>query len=107
MKIASVTLKDNREDKESTYTGVGRGPLEAVIHCLQQAIPLGIEFEDLELHSLTSGESAFGEAAVSIGLENQTYRGTSMHQDILLAAAQAYVSACNQAVQVTEKNAVQ
>ncbi|MGO4375815.1 alpha-isopropylmalate synthase regulatory domain-containing protein, partial [Paenibacillus sp. MCAF20] len=51
----------------------------------------------LELHSLSTGEDAYGEAVVSIVHEGQRFRGTSIHKDIILAAAQAYISACNQA----------
>ncbi|GIP36543.1 2-isopropylmalate synthase [Paenibacillus sp. J2TS4] len=97
-RVASVTIRDQRQGMEQSYSGVGDGPLEAVINCIQQAIPVAAEFEDLEIHSLSSGEEAHGEAIVTITHDEQTYRGTSMHKDIVLAAAQAYISACNQAV---------
>ncbi|MOA13482.1 2-isopropylmalate synthase [compost metagenome] len=80
---------------------MGAGPLEAVMHAIQQAIPVAAEFEDLELHSLSTGEDAHGEAVVSIIHEQQRFRGTSAHKDIVLAAAHAYIAACNQAVMTT------
>ncbi|QYR20848.1 2-isopropylmalate synthase [Paenibacillus sp. sptzw28] len=95
-RIASVTIRERDSEQERTYTGTGTGPLEAVIHCIQQAIPVAAEFEDLELHSLSTGEDARGEAVVSIVHNNRRYRGTAIHNDIILAAAQAYVAACNQ-----------
>lgn len=95
-RIASVTIRERDSQEESTFTGMGTGPLEAVIHCIQQAIPAAGEFEDLEIHSLSTGEDAHGEAIVSIVHNNQRYRGTAIHNDIILAAAQAYVGACNQ-----------
>jgi 2-isopropylmalate synthase len=95
-RIASVTIRERDSEQERTYTGMGTGPLEAVIHCIQQAIPVAAEFEDLELHSLSTGEDARGEAVVSIVHNNRRYRGTAIHNDIILAAAQAYVAACNQ-----------
>ncbi|UVI31160.1 2-isopropylmalate synthase [Paenibacillus spongiae] len=95
-RIASVTIRERDSQQEQTYTGSGTGPLEAVIHCIQQAIPAAGEFEDLELHSLSTGEDARGEAVVSIVHNNERYRGTAIHNDIILAAAQAYVAACNQ-----------
>jgi 2-isopropylmalate synthase len=82
---------------------MGEGPLEAVIHCIQQAIPVAAQFEDLELHSLSTGEDAHGEAVVSIIIEGERFRGTSIHKDIIYAAAQAYVGACNQAVMTGRK----
>ena len=61
-RIASVTIRERDSQEESTFTGMGTGPLEAVIHCIQQAIPAAGEFEDLEIHSLSTGEDAHGEA---------------------------------------------
>ncbi|GLX66299.1 2-isopropylmalate synthase [Paenibacillus glycanilyticus] len=110
-RIASVTIRDGEDGMERSYSGMGEGPLEAVIHCIQQAIPVAAQFEDLELHSLSTGEDAHGEAVVSIIIDGERFRGTSIHKDIIYAAAQAYVGACNQAVmtgrkRVAENNAV-
>jgi 2-isopropylmalate synthase len=97
-RMASVTIRERGSAIEQSYSAVGEGPVEAVILCIQQAIPVAAEFEDLELHSLSTGEDARGEAVVTIIHCGQRYRGTSIHKDIVLAAAQAYVGACNQAV---------
>ncbi len=102
-RIASVTVKNSAEGEERSYTGMGEGPLEAVIHCIQQAIPVAAEFEDLEMHSLSTGEDAHGEAVVTIVNNGERFRGTSIHKDIIFAAAQAYVAACNQAVMTSNK----
>ena len=97
-RIASVTIRDRDAETEKTYSGMGAGPIEAVIHCVQQAVPVAAELEDLELHSLSTGEDARGEAVVTIVHRNERFRGTAVHNDIILAAAQAYIGACNQAV---------
>ncbi|WEK54960.1 MAG: 2-isopropylmalate synthase [Candidatus Cohnella colombiensis] len=97
-RIASVTIHRSEDGSENTYTGSGEGPLEAVINCIRQAMPVDAVFEDLELHSLSTGEDASGEAVVSVISGGERYRGTAIHKDIILAAARAYVSACNGAV---------
>lgn len=97
-RTATITIRERESQEARSYTGTGAGPLEAVIHGLQEAIPVEAEFEDLELHSLSTGEDARGEAAVSIVYENKRYRGTAIHNDIILAAAQAYVASCNQLI---------
>lgn len=97
-RVASATIRERGTAAEHSCSAVGEGPVEAVILCIQQAIPVAAEFEDLELHSLSTGEDARGEAVVTIVHRGQRYRGTSIHKDIVLAAAQAYVGACNQAV---------
>lgn len=101
-RMASVTIRD-RGGNEESYSGVGAGPIDALIHCIRQAIPYEIEFDDLELHSLSAGESASGEAVVSVVCQGERYRGTGAHRDIILAVAQAYMAACNQAVHEVEK----
>ncbi|MDB4868945.1 MAG: 2-isopropylmalate synthase, partial [Cohnella sp.] len=94
-RMASVTVRCAEDGAEETFAGTGDGPLEAVIHCIQQAIPVGAAFEDLELHSLSTGEDAYGEAVVTVIHHGERFRGTAIHRDIILAAAKAYVSACN------------
>jgi 2-isopropylmalate synthase len=94
-RIASVTIFSSEDGKEQTYTGSGEGPLEAVIQCIREAMPVDAVFEDLELHSLSTGEDAFGEAIVTVVSGEQRNIGTAIHRDIILAAARAYVSAVN------------
>jgi 2-isopropylmalate synthase len=97
-RIASVTIRRNEDGSEATYAASGDGPLEAVIHCIRQAVPVEAEFEDLELHSLSTGEGAFGEAVVTVQYQGARHQGTAIDRDIILAAARAYVSACNAAI---------
>ncbi|MHA0856506.1 2-isopropylmalate synthase [Paenibacillus sp. CMAA1364] len=97
-RIATVTLRHLHEDRESTHTAVGKGPLEALISAIGQGIEADITFGELELHSLSTGEEAHAEAAITVKWEGQTYRGTSIHQDIVMAAGLAYVAACNSAL---------
>jgi len=94
-RIASVTIYSSEEEAERTYTGSGDGPLEAVIHCIREAMPVDAVFEDLELHSLSTGEDASGEAVVTVISDGQRNIGTAIHRDIIFAAAMAYVSAVN------------
>ncbi|MEX1031342.1 MAG: 2-isopropylmalate synthase [Paenibacillaceae bacterium] len=95
---ATATIFDNRQGVELFCSGVGEGPLGAAISSIKQAVATDVEFEDLELHSLSSGESAHGEAVVTINRNGSSYRGSAMHKDIVLAAAYAFLAACNQAV---------
>ena len=97
-RIASVTIREGATGAERTCSGMGAGPIEAVINCIKQVIPVAAEFEDLELHSLSSGEDAHGEAVVTVLHGGRRYRGTAIHKDVILAVAQAFVGACNQAV---------
>lgn len=106
MRTATVTIRENEGNTENAYIALGAGPIEAVISAIQQAIPVAAEFEDLELHSLSTGEDAYGEAVVSVLHHGHRYRGTSIHKDIILAAAQAYIAACNGAMMTSGSDAV-
>lgn len=99
-RVASVSVRNNQTGTESVYSGTGEGPIEAIVHCLQQAIPMDVEFSDLELHSLSTGEKATGEAEVTISVDGQTYKNTGIDQDVLVAVAKAFISACNQAIRM-------
>lgn len=97
LRSASATVKDNASGKQATCAAVGQGPVEALIGCIKAALPFTAEFVDLELHSMSGGESAGGEAEVTVDVDGTLYKGTASNQDILFAAAQAFMGACNQA----------
>jgi 2-isopropylmalate synthase len=114
-RVAAVSVRDHESGKEQTYSGVGEGPVEAIVRSLEQAFPFKLEFVDLELYSISEGEKAEGEAVVTLAAaesssdaaseqgvadsQRDTFRGTGIDRDILLAVARAYVSAANQACQ--------
>lgn len=97
-RVASVTLYDNVAQVEKSFSSTGAGPIEALIHCMKNAMPFEVEFRDLELYSLSAGETANGEAAVTIAVDGDEFHGTAIDPDIILSVAKAFLSACNQAV---------
>lgn len=98
VRMASARIRDNQSGSEQTYSSFGEGPIEAVVHCIQQAINLDVQFDDLELHSAASGSAAKGEAIVTVSAKGERFRGSSVDTDVIFAVAKAYLSACNQAV---------
>ncbi|MEC0245061.1 2-isopropylmalate synthase [Paenibacillus chitinolyticus] len=97
-RVASATIRDNESGAEATWSGTGDGPIEAIVNCIRQAIPMDVTFADLELYSLSASEKATGEATVTVSCGTQTYKSSGLDVDILFAAAKAFLSACNQAV---------
>ncbi|CAM3697081.1 2-isopropylmalate synthase [Marinicrinis lubricantis] len=95
---ARVTLFDQVKKEEQQYEMVAEGPVHALVQCIRQAYPDDIEFEDLEIYSLSSGEAAKGEAIVTVRRNGNRYRGQVTDYDVLQAVAHAFVSACNQAI---------
>ncbi|MFC5446873.1 2-isopropylmalate synthase [Paenibacillus aestuarii] len=103
-RIASVSVRNNETGEEQAFSGSGEGPIEAIVQSLSQAMPMNVVFSDLELHSLSTGEKATGEAEVTISVNGETFKNTGIDQDILVAIAKAYVSACNQAARVQRQS---
>lgn len=103
-RVASATIRNEFTGKEAVYSGTGDGPIEALVRCMEQSVPYEVRFEDLELHSMSAGEQAQGEAVVSISVDGTMYRGNAADQDIILAVAKAYMTACNQAVRAISSN---
>jgi 2-isopropylmalate synthase len=99
-RVASVSIRDNTKGEEQVFSGTGDGPIEAIIHSLKQAMPMAVDFSDMELHSLSTGEKATGEAEVTIVVNGETFKNTGIDQDVLMAVAKAFVAACNQAVRM-------
>jgi 2-isopropylmalate synthase len=99
-RMASAAIRNNQTGEERVYSATGEGPIEAIVHSLKQAIPMPVEFSDMELQSLSTGEKATGEAEVTITVNGQMYKNSSIDQDVLVAVAKAFVSACNQAVRM-------
>lgn len=98
LRVAAVTLRHPGSGRETAHTRTGEGPLEAVIAAIGEGISEDIRFMGLELHSLGGGEDAYAEAAVAVEWQGANYRGTAIHQDIVMAAGLAYVAACNSAL---------
>ncbi|WP_135554894.1 2-isopropylmalate synthase [Paenibacillus cymbidii] len=96
-RVASATVKNGATGANATYSAIGRGPIEALIGCIKQGIGFPVEFVDLELHSISTGEAAGGEAEVTVEAFGRSYVGNAMDEDILIAVAHAYMAACNQA----------
>lgn len=98
MRVASISLTDHETGQNAAYSATGEGPIEALTACIKQAIPFEVEFDDLELHSLSGGERANGEAEVTVRVGDDVYKSSATDRDVLMATAKAFLSACNQAV---------
>jgi 2-isopropylmalate synthase len=97
-RMASCTITHNATKEERVYSGIGDGPVEALVAGIKQALPIEIDFTDMELYSLSSGEHATGEAIVTVSANGNHFKGVAEHRDVLMAVAQAFLAACNQAV---------
>jgi 2-isopropylmalate synthase len=79
------------------------GPVEAAFIALEEASGITLNLQNFELHSATIGEDAQGEATVTVEFDNQPYRGHGASQDIVEAAARAYLEVINRILRRRER----
>ena len=71
------------------------GPVDAVVKAIDQATQTSVQVRKFEVHSVTVGEDAQGEAVLTVEHNGRSYRGTGVSTNIIEAAAQAYLEVVN------------
>jgi 2-isopropylmalate synthase len=73
----------------------GEGPVDAVFRAIDSATDIQGRLTDFRIDAVTGGKDALGEVRVSVEIEGQEYAGRGLSQDVVEAAAKAYVRAVN------------
>jgi 2-isopropylmalate synthase len=73
----------------------GEGPVDAVFRAIDAATNIKGRLTDFRIDAVTGGKDALGEVRVSVEFEDQEYAGRGLSQDVVEAAARAYVRAVN------------
>jgi len=92
---ASVTLS-HQDGRVIAKDMVGDGPVDAVFQAIDQITQTGAKLEVFDVHSVTAGEDAQGEAMVSVQYRGRQFRGSRIATNIIESAALAYLDAINQ-----------
>ncbi|MGD9265718.1 MAG: 2-isopropylmalate synthase [Lysobacterales bacterium] len=104
----SLTLA-HEDGTTSTHTGEGDGPVEAMVHALEQVTGSEITVLNLAMRSISLGEDAQGEATIRATVDGVEYAGTGLSTDIVAACADALLEIVNRAtrndMQVPQSNA--
>jgi 2-isopropylmalate synthase len=93
---ASLTLA-HEDGTTSTHTGEGDGPVEAMVHALEQVTGTEIEVLSLAMRSISLGEDAQGEATMRATVDGIEYSGHGLSTDIVAACAEALLEIINRA----------
>jgi len=93
---ASLTLA-HEDGTTSTQTGDGDGPVDAMVHALEQAIGAEIKVLSLAMRSISLGEDAQGEASIRATVDDAEYSGHGLSTDIVAACAEALLEIINRA----------
>jgi 2-isopropylmalate synthase len=73
----------------------GEGPVDAVFRAIDSATGIQGRLTDFRIDAVTGGKDALGEVRVSVEFEGTEYAGRGLSQDVVEAAARAYLRAVN------------
>jgi 2-isopropylmalate synthase len=92
-----VRLK--KEGQTFQDSGVGDGPVDAVLAAIDAITGLKGRLQDYSLRSATSGKDAIGEVSMKIDFDGTLVSGKGASTDVIEASARAYLSALNRIAQ--------
>ncbi len=76
-------------------TARGDGPVDAAFKAIEAATGVSVVLKKFELHGVTGGEDAQGEAIVYVEYNRRTYRGSSVSTNIIESSTQAFLEVVN------------
>ncbi len=82
-------------------TAQGDGPVDAAFKAVEAITGINAQLRKFEVHSVTSGEDAQGEAVVYVDHNQRSYRGASVTTDIVESATRAFLDVINRIEQTT------
>jgi len=82
----------------STALSAGDGPIDAAFLATEQIFGTHYELEEFQIHAVTGGREATGDALVKLRHDGKLYSGRGVSTDIVGASIRAYLSAVNKIV---------
>ena len=79
----------------------GDGPVDAVLKAMARATETEFELVSMRVRSVSEGEDAQGEAALTARIDGMQFAGRGIDTDIVVACAQAFIEILNRASRQT------
>jgi len=95
---ATAYVEFIKDGAVSVALSSGDGPIDAAFKAAEQIFGTGYELEDFQIHAVTGGREATGDAIVKLRHEGKLYSGRGVSTDIVAASIRAYLSAVNKIV---------
>jgi 2-isopropylmalate synthase len=96
--IPSATVRLMKEEQVFQDSGVGDGPVDAVLNAIDAITGLKGRLQDYQLRAVTSGKDALGEVSVKVDFDGTVVPGKGSSTDVIEASARAYLNALNRLV---------
>jgi 2-isopropylmalate synthase len=97
--VPSATVRLKKDGQIFQDSGVGDGPVDAVLAAIEAITGLKGKLQDYAIRAATSGKDAVGEVAVKVSFDGTVVSGKGSSTDVIEASARAYLSALNRLVQ--------
>ncbi|HEY2807281.1 MAG TPA: 2-isopropylmalate synthase [Steroidobacteraceae bacterium] len=91
---ATVVLAHS-DGRSIEHTASGDGPVDAAFKAIEAASGISVELRKFEVHSVSEGEDAQGEARIYVEYNQRTYRGASVSTNIVESATRAFLEVIN------------
>jgi 2-isopropylmalate synthase len=93
--VPSATVKLSREGQMFQDSGIGDGPVDAVLAAIDAITGMKGRLQDYAIRAATSGKDAIGEVSVKVDFDGTVVAGKGSSTDVIEASARAYLSALN------------
>jgi 2-isopropylmalate synthase len=94
--VARATVELGHSDgRRIRQESEGDGPVDASFKAIESATGLAVKLRKFEVHSVSEGEDAQGEAVVHVEYNGRTYRGASVSTNIVESSARAFLEVIN------------
>jgi 2-isopropylmalate synthase len=93
---ATVSIElQHTNGRTITQQATAEGPVDAVVKAIDAATGTSVQVRKFEVHSVSVGEDAQGEALLTVEHNGRSYRGVGVSTNIIEAAARAYLEVIN------------
>src|SRR5438132_10256536 len=96
--IPSATVRLKKDTEVFQDSGVGDGPVDAVLNAIDAITGLKGRLQDYQLRAVTSGKDAIGEVSVKVDFGGTVVPGKARSTDVVEASARASLHALNRLV---------
>ena len=83
------------DGREVEQRMTAEGPVDAVVKAIDAATGTHVQLRKFEVHSVSVGEDAQGEALLTVEHNGRSYRGAGVSTNIIEAAARSYLEVIN------------
>ena len=92
---ATAYVEFVKDGAVSVSLSAGDGPIDAAFKAAEQIIGTHYELEEFQIHAVTGGREATGDALIKLRHGGKLYSGRGVSTDIVGASIRAYLSAVN------------